>query len=111
MNLGGIKVSSVEIERVLNAVPGVRETAAVAVAPPGGGPSLLWVFAVLAARLRQRSAGIAGGRLQQAIREHLNPLFKIDRLVPIESLPRTAVAQDHATGAARPGRGHARPIN
>src|SRR5262249_41854927 len=30
MNLGGIKVSSAEIERVLNGVPGVVETAAVA---------------------------------------------------------------------------------
>ncbi len=47
MNLGGIKVSSVEIERLLNTVPSIRETAAVAVSPPGGGPSALWAFAVL----------------------------------------------------------------
>ena len=33
MNLGGIKVSSAEIEQVLNTVSGVRETAAVAVSP------------------------------------------------------------------------------
>ena len=32
------------------ACPAVRETAAVAVAPPGGGPSMLWIFAVLAAK-------------------------------------------------------------
>ena len=35
MNLGGIKVSSAEIERVLNAMPGVVETAAIAVPPLG----------------------------------------------------------------------------
>lgn len=30
MNLGGIKVSSVEIERACNGVPGISETAAIA---------------------------------------------------------------------------------
>ena len=74
MNLGGIKVSSVEIERVLNTVPGIRETAAVAVAPPGGGPSLLWIFAVLHEDCRQDASGLQS-QLQQAIRTHLNPLF------------------------------------
>ena len=38
MNLGGIKVSSAEIERVLDAVPGVQRTAAVAINPPGRRP-------------------------------------------------------------------------
>ena len=33
MNLGGIKVSSAEIERVLQSVPGVVEVAAIAVSP------------------------------------------------------------------------------
>ena len=47
MNLGGIKISSVEIERVLNRVAGVRETAAVAVPPEGGGPDRLVVFLVV----------------------------------------------------------------
>ena len=89
MNLGGIKVSSVEIERVLNMVPDIRETAAVAVAPPGGGPSLLWIFAVLHDDGRQ-DAGDLQSQLQQAIRTHLNPLFKISALTAIESLPRTA---------------------
>ncbi len=46
MNLGGIKVSSAEIERVVAGVDGVAEAAAVAVPPPGGGPSRLVVFAV-----------------------------------------------------------------
>ena len=38
MNLGGIKVSSAEIEEVLQSIPGVREVAAIAVSL-GDGPS------------------------------------------------------------------------
>ena len=57
MNLGGIKVSSAEIERVLQTVPGVGETAAVAVSP-GGGPSLLVVFAVCPAIRTARARGV-----------------------------------------------------
>jgi acetyl-CoA synthetase len=89
MNLGGIKVGSVEIERVLNGVPGVRETAAVAVSPAGGGPSTLWVFAVSRPEPQEEIATLRR-RMQEAIREHLNPLFKIDQLRVIEALPRTA---------------------
>ena len=46
MNLGGIKISSVEIERACNLADGVLETAAVAVNSPGGGPSLLVMYVV-----------------------------------------------------------------
>jgi acetyl-CoA synthetase len=86
MNLGGIKVSSAEIERVLNGLHGVVETAAVAVPPPGGGPSLLWIFAVAPDADRD---GLLTG-MRQAIRDHLNPLFKIEDLVLLDALPRTA---------------------
>lgn len=41
MNIGGIKVGSVEIERVCNLVPEIKETAAIAVSGPHGGPSKL----------------------------------------------------------------------
>lgn len=85
MNLGGIKVSSAEIERVLNSMPGVVETAAIASSPPGGGPSWLVIFAVLEA-----PNGNWQDAMQQAIRRELNPLFKIHEVVPVESLPRTA---------------------
>jgi acetyl-CoA synthetase len=88
MNLGGIKVSSAEIERVLNRLPGVLETAAVAVPPPGGGPSLLWIFAVPQNPWTDHDVLLAA--MRQAIREHLNPLFKIEHLVLLDSLPRTA---------------------
>jgi len=85
MNLGGIKVSSAEIERVLNAIEGVEETAAIAVTPSGGGPSQLVVYAVLANAIEDVPAV-----LQEAIRRQLNPLFKIEDVVVAESLPRTA---------------------
>ena len=83
MNLGGIKVSSAEIERVLNIMDGVVETAAIAVPPPGGGPSLLVIYAV-AEGDDWRDA------MQQVLRGDLNPLFKIHEVVVVESLPRTA---------------------
>ena len=88
MNLGGIKVSSAEIERVLCAVPGVDETAAVAVAP-GGGPSWLVIYAVCASRSETDRAELAEA-MQNRIKADLNPLFKIHDLVLVEQLPRTA---------------------
>jgi acetyl-CoA synthetase len=85
MNLGGIKVSSAEIERVLDGVPGVSRTAAIAVNPPGGGPSELVIYAVASGE-RDRLLAL----LQRAIKEQLNPLFRIADLVLVESLPVTA---------------------
>ena len=87
MNLGGIKVSSAEIEEVLNAVSGIREVAAIAVSPPDGGPSQLVIYAVL---LPGADTGSLGNSLQSAIREHLNPLFRIHDVVVVDALPRTA---------------------
>jgi len=89
MNLGGIKVSSAEIERALVDIPYVEETAAIAVPPAKGGPDRLVIYAVpeadtsaTAQRLRKP--------MQRAIRKHLNPLFKIADVVLIDALPRTA---------------------
>ena len=39
MNLGGIKVSSAQIERALAGIESVKETAAIAVSPADGGPA------------------------------------------------------------------------
>ena len=89
MNLGGIKVSSLQIEQVASTVEGVRETAAIAVAPPGGGPSMLIVFAVPAAGASPSSESLCTA-MQQAIRTQLNPLFKLHDVVLIDALPRTA---------------------
>lgn len=87
MNLGGIKVSSAEIERVLQTVDGVSETAAIAVAPDGG-PSQLVVYVVTEQGHVQDKASMMAS-MQSAIRRELNPLFKIHDLAFIDGLPRT----------------------
>ena len=89
MNLGGIKVSSVEIEQILNQIPGVRETAAVAVPPIGGGPDHLVVFMVPADGDGPPGQGWQS-RFQMTVRERLNPLFRVTDAVIVDSLPRTA---------------------
>ena len=87
MNLGGIKVSAVEIEKVINQHPAVREAAAVAVAPAEGGPEQLVVHYVA----QEPSDPEALKReLQQSLSIQLNPLFRIEQLVEQSSLPRTA---------------------
>lgn len=88
MNLGGIKTSSAEIERACNAVEGVVETAAIAVEPPGGGPSQLIVHAVL--QMGVTVPDDLAKRFQDAIRRELNPLFKVSDVKIVEALPRTA---------------------
>ena len=89
MNLGGIKVSSAEIERVLNTVEGVKETAAIAVSLPQGEMSQLVIYAVVAPQLETDKDSLMVS-LQTAIKQHLNPLFKISDLEIIDALPRTA---------------------
>lgn len=88
MNLGGIKVSSIQIEHVVNQLVFIKESAAVAIAPKGGGPSKLVIFYVEnAAELSKE------GRLElvkKSIKNQLNPLFKVSDLIKITSLPRTA---------------------
>ena len=92
MNLGGIKVSSVEIEHILNAEPGVRETAAIAISPLGGGPSQLVIYVVLAPEFPQNKEKLINS-FQALLRQHLNPLFKIRDLTFLEALPRTATGK------------------
>lgn len=87
MNLGGIKVSSAEIEGILNSVNGIREVAAIAVSSPDGGPSQLVIYAVL---LPGADTDSLHTSLQSAIREHLNPLFRIHDVIVGDALPRTA---------------------
>jgi acetyl-CoA synthetase len=105
MNLGGIKVSSAEIERTLNPIEGVVETAAVAVEPPGGGASRLVVFAVLEPGARPGPEALKRD-MQSEIRAKLNPLFRIHDVVVTGSLPRTAsnkVMRRSLRAAYRPG--------
>ena len=89
MNLGGIKVSSAEIERTLNVLEDIHETAAIAVPGEGGGPALLVIYAV-AGPGAEVDAEALKTEMQVEIKQHLNPLFKIHDVVVVESLPRTA---------------------
>ncbi|XP_008782050.1 probable acyl-activating enzyme 17, peroxisomal [Phoenix dactylifera] len=92
MNLGGIKVSSIEIERICNGVnDAILETAAVGVPPSGGGPEQLIVAVVF------RDQDFVEETLDQlklafnsALQKKLNPLFKVSSVVAVPSLPRTA---------------------
>jgi acetyl-CoA synthetase len=89
MNLGGIKVSSVELERTMNRAEGVIETAAVSVSPEGGGPSHLVVFAVVDPQ-KWNDAAALQKELQRRLRAELNPLYKVERVEILDALPRTA---------------------
>lgn len=87
MNLGGIKVSAAEIERAINSIPDLGEAAAIAVAPPDNGPSLLVVY-ITAPANPDKSQIIR--QLQKQINQHLNPLFKIHDVIFVDELPKTA---------------------
>jgi len=86
MNLGGIKVSSIELERVVNDHPAVRESAAVAIQVGGEGAEQLVLFVVLESGTSE--VGLKK-TLAEAISAHLNPLFKVRDVVAVETLPRT----------------------
>ncbi|WKN30569.1 AMP-binding protein [Porifericola rhodea] len=88
MNLGGIKISAVEIEKIVNQHPQVYESAAVAVAPKGGGPEALIIFFIP----KSEVIDLPGLKTewQALISKELNPLFRIKEIIPEQSLPRTA---------------------
>ena len=88
MNLGGIKVSSAEIEEVLQLVPGVKEVAAIA-ASLGDGPSNLVIYAACSEDQSMTKDDLMF-HMQHIIKRDLNPLFKIHDLVLLDALPRTA---------------------
>lgn len=112
MNLGGIKVSSAEIERTINTHPSLFETAAIAIEPEGGGPAELVIYAVSKNKNPQQNQDRTQAQsikpiqseqflfkenkekiksdLQKLIKQHLNPLFKIQDVIMVDSLPRTA---------------------
>lgn len=91
MNLGGIKTSSVEIERVCNrADECLLETAAVSIKPSGGGPEHLAILAVLKDRSAQHDVNLLKRKFQTAIQKNLNPLFKVSYVKVVAEFPRTA---------------------
>jgi len=88
MNLGGIKVSSAEIERILNQLDGIQETAAIAI-NANEGPSQLVIYAcLLPNNPREKSEWLE--KCRKAVKQKLNPLFKIHDVVIVDILPRTA---------------------
>ena len=98
MNLGGIKVSPLELERIIDGHPAVYESAAVAVQPEGEGAERLAVFIVpeggsgagsLSSNPKLDTDAIKS-ELQALVSSGLNPLFKIDRVVIVDELPHTA---------------------
>jgi acetyl-CoA synthetase len=86
MNLGGIKISSAEIERVLNQLSGITETAAVAYSK-NGGPEELIVFVVGDSSLQPVTLLPA---MNNQLKSQLNPLFKVSQIELVPNLPRTA---------------------
>ncbi len=88
MNLGGIKISSAEIEHTLRAVEGVADAAAIAAASEEG-PSRLVIYTVCSGARASRKDVLAAA-MQKALKRELNPLFKIHDIVIVPTLPRTA---------------------
>jgi len=88
MNLGGIKVSSVQIEEVINRLEFIKESAAIAVSPKEGGPSVLVIYAVCLPSKESPEKKLR--QTQSIVKNQLNPLFKVQQLIEIEKLPRTA---------------------
>jgi len=88
MNLGGIKISAVEIETIVNKHPMVIESVAIAAQDKNGGPERLVVF------IDSKDAGIdvlnLQKELQKMIQSELNPLFKISEIILKNHFPRTA---------------------
>ncbi|XP_062172172.1 probable CoA ligase CCL12 isoform X2 [Alnus glutinosa] len=90
MNLGGIKISSIEIERVCDrADESILETAAVSVAPVYGGPEQLVIFVVLKKGFNAKPDELKS-KFSRAIQSNLNPLFKVNNVMIAPEFPRTA---------------------
>ncbi|VAI17803.1 unnamed protein product [Triticum turgidum subsp. durum] len=91
MNLGGIKVSSIEIERICNRVnDAILETAAIGVPPVGGGPEQLTIAVVFKDQSPQAEDLNQLKLMFNSALKKLNPLFKVSSVVVVPSLPRTA---------------------
>lgn len=87
MNLGGIKVSGLQIEAAINNLDFVKESAAIAVPPKEGGPDRLIIFYVENQNVTET---VALNEIRQLIKYQINPLFKVAEVVCIPQLPRTA---------------------
>lgn len=74
----GLQVSSVEIERITNAVDNsIHETAAIGVPPQGGGPERLVLAVVFKDSNHAPDLDKLRVSLNSALQKKLNPLFKV----------------------------------
>jgi len=87
MNLGGIKISALELEQVINSHKLVYENAAISVQPEGAATEKLIVYIVPESEIETDNLI---KELNAMLAEKLNPLFRIFRLIVIDKLPRTA---------------------
>lgn len=87
MNIGGIKISAVEIEEILNNHHAVLETAAISVPGENQGPEKLVIFYVPKQEIEPDKLK---KELQEKLSAELNPLFRIADIISYEALPRTA---------------------
>ncbi|MFN3403348.1 MAG: AMP-binding protein [Cytophagaceae bacterium] len=87
MNLGGIKISAVEIEEAINHHSDVFETAAVSIPAKDSGPEMLVIFYVSEKNPEKETLK---SELQKIISAQLNPLFRISEIIKVNAIPRTA---------------------
>ena len=84
MNLGGIKVSSTQIEELITEISYVNEAAAIELSDKRGGPSKLVICYVGDKNTNDLID------MQNLIKNKLNPLFKVSSCYNLDKLPRTA---------------------
>ena len=99
MNLGGIKISSAELERVC-ATEGLKECAAIAVPPKGGGPARLVVVAVMEEGAQPDTDALANDAI--AIAQSPQSPFQDSRPSLGRLLAKNRIQQSHATRFANP---------
>ena len=90
VNLFAVQVGSVELERVcVEHVACVDQAAAISAPEKGGGPERLHLFLVLGGLCVADAGGLAA-ECQDALRKHLNPLFRVQQVHVCDALPRNA---------------------
>lgn len=95
MNLGGIKVGSVELEQaVMEGLGAGRVVEVAAVGVPsgggrGGGPEKLVLFLVLKEGGLSEEMEKLLVECRKVVARRLNPLFRVEKVVVVKSLPRT----------------------
>jgi len=86
MNLGGIKVSGIQLEEVISELEPILECAAISITSDDGGPEKLILFLVIKYAIKKEDIHKI---CQKRISDELNPLYKLEDIVIAESLPRT----------------------